>query len=77
MKSKKDLELEMNKVSTSLAVFMDSYNRTMPESFPRATVAAMKEFQRTYPLLFKNREEWSLDKHRKKFMDWHLSHRDI
>ena len=77
MKSKKDLELELNKVGTSLLVFMDTYNKTMPDNFPRATPAAMKEFRRNYPLLFKNTEEWSLDRHRKKFMDWHLSHRDI
>ena len=77
MKSKKDLELELNQVNTSLAVFMESYNQSVPTQFAQATVATLTEFKNTYPLLFKNGNEWSIDKHRKKFMDWQLSQRQL
>ena len=29
-----------------------------------------QEFKKTYPTLFKGEDMWSLDRHRKKFMDW-------
>ena len=60
----------------SLASFMESYNTSAPASFPRASEKNLKEFQEPAPSLFKNKTSWSIDKHRKRFMDWIYSHED-
>ena len=56
--------------------FLESYNQSIPERFPHASVASLKQFQTTHPALFKDTDEWSLDKHRKRLMDWLVSYRD-
>lgn len=61
----------------TLTDFVTSYNENLPESFPRASQVFLREFQKAYPGLFKDDKEWSLDQHRKKFMDWlpqHIKH---
>ncbi len=70
------MEQERNQAATSLAVFMESYNQGIPAGFPRASVRALKQFQVTYPMLFKNGDFWSIDRHRKRLMDWLLAHPD-
>ena len=50
--------------------FIGYYNEDLPARFPRASQEFLKEFKKTYPGLFKNGNTWSLDQHRKKFMDW-------
>ena len=72
MRSKSN-EFEQNQVVTSLAVFIENYNKSIPEDFPRATNKALKEFQIKHPILFKKSDEWSIEKHRKKLMDWLFS----
>ena len=67
-------EEETNVAKTSVAVFVDNYNENLPASFPQATVKNMNEFQATYPSLFKSNNDWSITKHRKKVMDWLVSH---
>ena len=67
---------ELNKVVTSAAVFMESYNKSIPLGFPNVSIKAMKEFQSVHPMLFKHGSEWSIDRHRKRLMDWLLSHHD-
>jgi len=56
---------------------MEAYNKCIPAGFPRASVKALKQFQAVHSILFKNGDEWSIDKHRKKLMDWLPSHNDI
>ena len=73
----KNKELELNRLVTALPVFMESYNHSIPAGFPHASVEELKEFQVTHPLLFKHGDEWSIDKHRKRLMDWLASHRAI
>ena len=70
MRSSSYNDLEINQETTPLADFMESYNKSTPKSFPRASVETLKQFQEIYPLLFKNENAWSIDKHRKRFMDW-------
>ena len=70
MIGKKNRDLEVNQTRTTLAVFVEMYNKSIPEGFPRVSIAALKEFQALHPILFKNGDEWSIDKHRKKVMDW-------
>ena len=66
----RNIELELNQTMTSLAVFMEAYNKHIPVGFPQASVKTLKKFQVTHPILFKNGDEWSVIKHRKKLMDW-------
>ncbi|MDP3785060.1 MAG: hypothetical protein Q8R12_03215 [bacterium] len=73
----RNIELELNQTATSLAVFMESYNKSIPVSFPQASVKTLKKFQTTHPVLFKNGDEWSIIKHRKKLMDWLPSYCDV
>ena len=72
MKSKSD-EYEQNQANTSLAVFIENYNKSVPEGFPRATAKSLKQFQITHSALFKNPNDWSIEKHRKRLMDWLFS----
>ncbi len=66
----------VNQTRTSLAVFMESYNQSIPAEFPRASAKLLKEFQQAHPTLFKAGDEWSIDRHRKRIMDWLSAHRD-
>ena len=49
---------------------METYNKSIPDGFPVVSVSILKKFQALHPILFKNGDEWSIDKHRKKLMDW-------
>ena len=71
----RDYERERNELATPLLAFLESYNQKLPDGFPRASVAALKQFQTTYPGLFKRGDAWSIDKHRKRLMDWLAAHR--
>ena len=74
---RKNEELERNQLMTSVAVFMESYNQTIPLGFPRVSIKALKEFQVAHPMLFKKSDEWSIERHRKRLMDWLISHREL
>ena len=63
-------ELKVSQKQISLVEFLESYNRNMPISFPRASVELLKKFKETHIALFKNGDFWTLDLHRKKLMDW-------
>ena len=69
MKTKNN-PLELNLIRTPILVFVESYNKSIPVSFPRVSVKILKRFQTLHPVLFKKSDEWSIDKHRKKVMDW-------
>jgi hypothetical protein len=69
MKDRKD-EPKPNEVVTSLVVFMESYNKTIPDGFPHVSAKMLKQFRSLYPMLFRHGEGWSIDKHRKRLMDW-------
>jgi len=72
-----DKERELNEARTSLVNFATAYNRMLAPGFPHASPKALTAFRASYPLLFKNDDSWSIDKHRKRFMDWYASHRDM
>jgi len=65
-----DPDKERSEKIFSTADFLKTYNKDIPNGFPRASLAFLREFERTYPNLFKKKNEWTLDQHRKKFMDW-------
>lgn len=66
-----------NQVLTPPSVFMESYNKGIPDNFPHASIKTLKQFQALHPALFKRGDEWSIDKHRKKLMDWLPSYKEI
>lgn len=65
-----DVDRIRSEKKITLKDFLKIYNKDLPEVFPRATAAYLKKFQETYPSLFAKGDEWTLDVHRKKFMDW-------
>jgi len=65
----KSTELK-NYATISSDIFLTNYNKNIPRNFPRATNKALEKFKIIYPNLFKNSDEWSTEKHRKRFMDW-------
>lgn len=69
MKRKND-PLEKNLLYTNSEVFLENYNKIIPAGFPQATGDALKKFQVANPNLFKKSDMWSIDKHRKRLMDW-------
>lgn len=62
---KKPDVLKLNEQKTPLLSFLESYNRSIPVDFPHPSVKILKTFQELHPSLFKNTDEWSIDKHRK------------
>lgn len=77
-KSDKDDKLKLNQIGTSLLIFMESYNKSIPASFPHATVKILKQFQTLHPVLFRNNsDEWSIERHRKRLMDWLPSYESV
>ncbi|MEK7650207.1 MAG: hypothetical protein AAB367_04610 [Patescibacteria group bacterium] len=75
MAKRRDLVLEHNQEMTTLGSFLESYNTSIPTGFPKVSLENLKDFQRLHPMLFKNKDEWSIEKHRKRLMDWLPSHR--
>ena len=69
-----DPEREQSERKRSLNDFLKSYNENLPQEFPLASLPLLREFRKTYPTLFKDTDEWTLDQHRKKFMDWLRQH---
>lgn len=65
-----DLESERSLKERSLTDFLNSYNKNLPFEFPSATQSSLLQFKKSNPSIFKDNVSWSLDKHRKKFMDW-------
>ncbi len=65
-----DLDRARSEKRVSLAEFLRSYNEKLPEQFPRASLPLLRVYKQQYPGLFKEDGLWSLDVHRKKFMDW-------
>ena len=62
---------EINEALVPIFNFAEMYNKSLPVGFPKASSKALKEFQVAYPALFKGGDDnWSIDKHRKRFMDW-------
>lgn len=50
--------------------FIDYYNQNIPDSFPKATKEALAQFQVSHTALFADSKLWTIDKHRRRLMDW-------
>ena len=69
-----DLDRERSEQTHSLAEFLKLYNQDLPATFPRASKALLEEFQSTHAEFFKVSQDWSLNIHRKRVMDWLPAH---
>lgn len=63
-------------IGVDTPVFVQYYNKNVPEAFPRASLHTLIKFQETHPGLFEKNNEWTIDKHRKKLMDWLASYKE-
>ena len=61
---------DVSELLLSLPEFVLSYNRTIPETFPRASSALLLRYRGEHAMFFKHKDQWSLSEHRKKIMDW-------
>ena len=59
-----------NEAPLTKAEFMESYNKNMPEGYPRATLTLLEKFKEAHLSLFKGKSAWTLDQHRKRLFDW-------
>jgi hypothetical protein len=62
--------LRVGEMQISIFDFLESYNKNIPKSFPSASIQLLQKFQEAHANLFKNRDMWSLEQHRKRVMDW-------
>ena len=69
-----DPEKERSERELSLDDFLETYNEGLPEQLTAASVPLLKKFQEASPKLFQNGDIWTLDRHRKQFMDWVRQH---
>lgn len=75
MKNNYKQEQEVNFVGMTLDEFQTYYNKATPLAMPRATKEALVEFQTTHSSLFDEGGLWTIDKHRRRVMDWLPSYR--
>jgi hypothetical protein len=54
----------------SVKDFLQSYNTTIPASFPKASLLLLQKYRDEHEPFFKHKDQWSLAEHRKKIMDW-------
>ena len=66
----RDLDRERCEKVLTMKEFMVSYNEGLPEHYPVATQSVLRIFTKVHPHFFKREDEWSLDQHRKRVMDW-------
>ena len=69
-----DVDRERSELKIPMGVFLSRYNENLPEAFPRASLPLLKEYKNRYPSQFAADDLWSLDLHRKRFMDWLPAH---
>ncbi len=70
MQGKKNIGPDINLEEKSTSVFAQYYNQNIPAQFPRVSVEILETFKGEHPELFKGAEQWTIDKHRKRLMDW-------
>lgn len=70
-------ELKESELPITLANFLTSFNQNMPASFPRVSVKLLEKFKAAHVTLFTQGDSWSLDRHRKKLIDWLPRHQEV
>jgi len=75
MKFRRKEEEEFNAEGRELSDFVLYYNKNIPPIFPRASKPLLEKFKEEHSSLFDKKGLWTVDKHRKKLMDWLGSHK--
>jgi len=70
-------ELELNQNQVTLAMFLNDYNQNIPNGFRPVSANVLKKFQEAHPNMFKQKDSWSVARHRKRLMDWMSSNSDV
>ncbi|MCX6713517.1 MAG: hypothetical protein NTV48_00200 [Candidatus Vogelbacteria bacterium] len=76
MKDNRKKEQEVNLAVMTIETFIQYYNKNIPASFPRATTKALEQFQVSHANLFDDNKFWTIDKHRRRLMDWLILYRE-
>ncbi|MEX1063748.1 MAG: hypothetical protein WD898_02655 [Candidatus Paceibacterota bacterium] len=74
---RKNEELEFNQSQIPFDVFLVDYNQHIPKDFPKASAESLKKFREAHPSLFRQKDLWSVAKHRKRVMDWLSSNPEL
>jgi hypothetical protein len=62
--------LQPYEMQISLKEFLAAYNKNAPADFPKVSEEQLKRFKSEHASFFKDGVHWSLDRHRKRVMDW-------
>ena len=65
-----DLEKERSEKILSIEEFLIAYNTNLPKTFPQVSLHSLMHFNEANQKLFKDNNDWTLGKHRKRVMDW-------
>ena len=76
MKGNKHKDQEVNYIEKYSQEFIQYYNKNIPDGFPHVSAKTLEAFRLTHPSLFSKDNKWTIDKHRKKLMDWLVSHHE-
>lgn len=70
-KKVKNTDPDPSTIKTTISDFIQYYNQNLPKTFPKASFESLEKFRATHAGLFDgSSEEWTIEKHRKKVMDW-------
>jgi hypothetical protein len=69
---KSPVKFDPSEMLISIEAFLKSYNATIPEGFPKASLLMLRKYREDHASFFKHKDEWSLAEHRKRIMDWLL-----
>lgn len=67
----------VGELQISILDFLKSYNQNLPANFPLASVSLLNKFKDSHANLFTHGDLWSLDRHRKRIIDWLPRNREI
>ncbi len=63
-------KFDPSEILLPLADFLRSYNKTIPEGFPKASRTLLEKYKSEHQSFFKHEDQWSIADHRKRIMDW-------
>lgn len=63
-------QIMLNEIPLTDVEFLESYNKNIPEGYPKVSLKILERFKEAHTSLFKGNGSWSLDQHRKRMIDW-------
>ena len=62
--------IPQHEMTLTAAEFLESFNRNMPKGYPLVNLSILEKFKLAHANLFKDKNTWSLDQHRKRMIEW-------